>query len=66
MANKLNEYWGKKVKILDDNHNEWTGFVEGYTDSNNNPEKEDSIDIRIDGSLYIFFDHEIKNITVLV
>lgn len=61
----LRQYWGKSVKLLDIDDDEWIGFVEGYTDSNNNPEEEESIDIRVDNSLIIFFPDEIKSIEIL-
>ena len=61
----LRKYWGKNVSLLDIDDDEWIGFVEGYTDSNNNPEEEESIDIRVDNSLIMFFPDEIKSIEVL-
>ena len=61
----LRRYWGKSVRLLDIDDDEWTGFVVGYTDSNNNPEEEESIDIRVDNSLIMFFPDEIKSIEVL-
>lgn len=61
----LRKYWGKSVKLLDIDDDEWIGFVEGYTDSNNNPEEEESIDLRVDNSLIIFFPDEIKSIEIL-
>lgn len=63
--NNLRKYWGKNVSLLDIDDDEWTGFVEGYTDSNNNPEEEESIDIRVDNSLIVFFPDEIKSIEIL-
>lgn len=61
----LRKYWGKSVKLLDIDNDEWIGFVEGYTDCNNNPEEEESIDIRVDNSLIVFFPDEIKSIEIL-
>lgn len=61
----LRKYWGKSVRLLDVDDDEWIGFVEGYTDSNNNPEEEESIDIRVDNSLIVFFPDEIKSIEIL-
>lgn len=61
----LRKYWGKNVSLLDIDDDEWIGFVEGYTDSNNNPEEEESIDIRVDNSLIVFFPDEIKSIEIL-
>lgn len=61
----LRKYWGKSVKLLDIDDDEWIGFVEGYTDSNNNPEEEESIDLRVDNSLIMFFPDEIKSIEIL-
>lgn len=56
---------GKKIRVLAIGNVERRGFVEGYTDSNNNPEEEESIDIRIGNSLYILFSSEIKDIEIL-
>lgn len=61
----LRKYWGKNVSLLDIDDDEWIGFVEGYADSNNNPEEEESIDIRVDNSLIVFFPDEIKSIEIL-
>ena len=33
----LIKYWGKSIRLVDVDDVEWIGFVEGYTDSNNNP-----------------------------
>ena len=43
----LIDYWGKTIRLLDVDDEEWIGFVEGYTDANNNPEEEESIDVRV-------------------
>jgi len=64
-VDNLRKYWGKNVSLLDIDDDEWIGFVEGYTDSNNNPEEEESIDIRVDNSLIVFFPDEIKSIEIL-
>lgn len=61
----LRKYWGKRIKLVDIENGERIGFVEGYTDSNNNPEEEESIDIRVGNSLFIFFPDEIKSIEIL-
>ena len=61
----LKKYWGKNIRLIDIDNGEWRGFVEGYTDSNNNPEEEESIDVRIGHSLYIFFPCDIKDIEIL-
>lgn len=61
----LIDYWGKTIRLLDVDDEEWIGFVEGYTDSNNNPEGEESIDVRVGNHLILFFPDEIKSIDVL-
>lgn len=61
----LEKYWGKKVKIKDIDGKEWIGFVSGFTDKNNNPEEKDSIDLKIDYSIYEIFEDEIKSIKTI-
>lgn len=61
----LIDYWGKTIRLLDVDDGEWIGFVEGYTDANNNPEEEESIDVRVGNHLILFFPAEIKSIEVL-
>ena len=58
-------YWGKTIRLLDVDGGEWIGHVEGYTDSNNNPEGEESIDVRVGNHLIVFFSDEIKFIDAL-
>lgn len=64
MAHLIN-YWGKTIRLVDVDDGEWIGFVEGYTDSNNNPEGEESIDVRVGNRLIVFFSDEIKFIDAL-
>ena len=61
----LENYWGKKVKIKDIDNKEWVGFVSGFTDKNNNPEEKDSIDLKVDYSIYEIFEDEIKSIKII-
>lgn len=61
----LENYWGKKVKIKDIDKKEWVGFVSGFTDKNNNPEGKDSIDLKVDYSIYEIFEDEIKSIKII-
>lgn len=56
---------GQKIRVLAIGNVERRGFVEGYTDSNNNPEEEESIDNRIGHSVYCFFPCDIKDIEIL-
>ena len=61
----LENYWGKKVKIIDIDDKEWVGFVSGFTDENNNPEEKASIDLKVDYSIYEIFEDEIKSIKII-
>ncbi|WP_215508064.1 hypothetical protein [Peptoniphilus sp. EMRHCC_23] len=64
MAYLIN-YWGKTIRLVDVDDGEWIGFVEGYADSNNNPEGEESIDVSVGNHLILFFPDEINSIDVL-
>lgn len=64
---ELEDYVGKRVKIISVNDNTYIGKVIGFTQALDNEPEIDSIDIdnEIDNKGYFLFKNEIKSIEVI-